>query len=62
MRHSKLKQPTLHSVEIGFIVDAQGDGMRPLGQPSWGTLAGSVDELRRKNTSREIASNNTKMR
>ena len=55
VRHPKLEQPALHSVEVGFRVDAQGDGVRPLRQSSWGALAGSVDELRCKNSAREIA-------
>lgn len=62
MRHLKLEQPALHSVETSFVVDAQGDGMRPLGKSSWGALAGSVDELRCENSTREITPDDAEVR
>lgn len=59
MGNPELDEPPLELLERGFAVDSQGDGVRPRWEVPGGALAGSVDQLRCKNPSREVTPDDT---
>ena len=49
-------------MKLGLVSGPQDDGMRPLGEVSWGALAGSVNKLRCESPSREVTSDDAEVR